>query len=134
MSENNEKPQSWQEAILNYLKSITASIVYEDPYDYSKGVKGAEVDYIPETVEELISEVPELNYLTMIIDNKQSNTVEKDYINVLEHRISQSEAKCKKQEEALREIANIKPIRESYDVASGFNLGVTKCQIIATEA
>lgn len=41
------------EKVLAYLKTVTASIVYTDPYDYSAGIEGAEVDCIPETVEEL---------------------------------------------------------------------------------
>lgn len=45
------------EKVLTYLNSLTASIVYEDPYDYSAGIKGAEVDYRPDTIEELAVEL-----------------------------------------------------------------------------
>lgn len=43
---------------LDYLHAnITASIVYTDHYDYSRGVEGAEVDYFPETADELLAEM-----------------------------------------------------------------------------
>ena len=43
---------------LDYLhKNVSASIVYEDFHDFSKGIKGAEVDYFPETAEELLLEM-----------------------------------------------------------------------------
>ncbi len=43
---------------LDYLhNNVTASIVYEDFHDFSKGIKGAEVDYFPETATELLSEL-----------------------------------------------------------------------------
>jgi len=44
--------------ILDHLHSnITASVVYENPYDYSSGVKCAEVDYFPESADELLAEI-----------------------------------------------------------------------------
>lgn len=45
------------EKLFIFIKSIGSSIVYEDNYDYSKGIKGSEVDYTPETIEELASEL-----------------------------------------------------------------------------
>lgn len=44
--------------ILDWLHgNISASVVYTDHYDYSRGVEGAEVDYFPETTAELFAEV-----------------------------------------------------------------------------
>lgn len=43
---------------LDYLHAnITATVIYTDHYDYSRGVEGAEVDYFPETTIELLSEM-----------------------------------------------------------------------------
>lgn len=43
--------------VFSFIKSIGAHIVYTDPYDYSAGIEGAEVDYLPETIEELSYEL-----------------------------------------------------------------------------
>lgn len=52
------KSKELLQAALDYLhKNITASIVYECDHDYSAGVKGAEVDYFPETADELLQEI-----------------------------------------------------------------------------
>lgn len=60
------------QATLDHLhKSVTASIVYTDHYDYSRGVEGAEVDYFAETSEELISEIGASSIDTESIINEE---------------------------------------------------------------
>lgn len=51
---NQQVKEAIQKTLDFIRRTTTASIVWEDNYDYSKGVKGAEVDYIPETADEII--------------------------------------------------------------------------------
>jgi len=89
---------------LEFTKGITASIVYEDSYDFSKGIKGAEVDYLPETIEELACELNvKLDKDDEIISDKHVDIILRMTNNygIAQSRISELEAENKKLREAV---------------------------------
>ena len=54
----NEQIKALIQKVLDKVReTTTSSIVYEDPYDYSQGVKGSEVDYIYESADEILREL-----------------------------------------------------------------------------
>jgi hypothetical protein len=96
-------------SVLKYLHSnITASIEYEDFHDFSKGIKGAEVDYFPETAEELLLEMNLPDY------------------------IGQSQHTAKALAEKDREIDNLK--LGSYAYSSGYNQATEDIQDALAES
>lgn len=103
------------EKVFSFIKSIGASIVFEDPYDYSAGVKGAEPDYTPETIEELAYELG-----VVICDQSH---------------ITKLEARNKALEEALRHMLNypVITIESISNYADGYNDALKEMRRLAEQ-
>lgn len=97
------------QSVLDYLhRNITASVVYEDFYDFSKGINGATVDYFPETSNELFLEMG-LSIRTPI----QSETM----INDLKAMVEERNVKIKKLIDAsMAVILDYKPNADGFTI------------------